>query len=206
MEVVCVELPGRGRRIREPLLRNMDAIVLDIFQQQQHLLHEPYCVFGHSMGALSAFLFVRMALRMGFSAPTHLFLSGRGGPGAPRKPQQRHLLPKAEFLQELVEIGGITPEVAANPEILDFAEPILRADFQASETYVYLPDAPLNVPITVLIGSKEEISAEQAQFWQQETTGDFCIHTFPGDHFFVLRHIAEISNLIGAVSQRSFSH
>ncbi|MEY8742625.1 thioesterase II family protein [Bacillales bacterium AN1005] len=47
-----VELPGRGRRMNEPLIDNMEAMVEDIFYSIKNNLTEPYALFGHSMGGL----------------------------------------------------------------------------------------------------------------------------------------------------------
>ena len=47
-----VELAGRGRRMNEPLIDNMEEMVEDIYYSIKDYITEPYAIFGHSMGGL----------------------------------------------------------------------------------------------------------------------------------------------------------
>ncbi len=73
-----LELPGRGKRIKEPLLTNLETMVDDLFQQIQNELNDkPYAIYGHSMGTLLGYLLTKRILNAGKPAPLHLFVSGR---------------------------------------------------------------------------------------------------------------------------------
>ncbi len=51
LNVIPLELPGRGARIREKLLKNLDEMVDDVFKQAKPYLNQkPYMIYGHSMG------------------------------------------------------------------------------------------------------------------------------------------------------------
>lgn len=78
-----LELPGRGKRAKEPLLHDIDRLVEDLFSQLRPQLTpgQPYALFGHSMGSLLAVLLARhLAQTPATPQPCHLFCSGRGAP------------------------------------------------------------------------------------------------------------------------------
>ncbi len=200
--VSTVELPGRGRRIAEPLLDACDPIVDDLLRQVRPLLHEPYALFGHSMGALLAYLVAQRVRREGLPLPLSLVVSGGQ---APSRIASRgwHLLPRSEFRGVLSELGGCPPAILAEPELMDLYEPVLRADFTAMATYRHVPAPPFDFPITSLIGTEDHVSEEEAGDWQRETTQPLQLRCLPGDHFFILRHWAEIRRV---VSVRARAH
>jgi len=67
--------------------------------------------------------------------------------------------------------------------------PAVRADFEISESYVPLHDAPLDRPLTVLAGVHDERDSDAAvEGWAQETRAGCDVHWFDGDHFFINPH------------------
>ena len=56
--VKTVNYPGRGSRITEPLIYNLNDLAEDVFKQIENLLKPPYYLFGHSMGGLLIFLII----------------------------------------------------------------------------------------------------------------------------------------------------
>jgi len=196
-----LELPGRGRRGLEPLCASLEELADDVFRQiQQRGLTGPYALYGHSMGALLAFLAAQRIRAAGFARPQALFLSGSSAPAA-REVRRRHLLPPAEFKTMLRELGGCPPQVLDDPELLDFFEPILRADFKAVETWQRGDQPPLDIPLVVMSGLEDDSDAGDAGGWASETTAECRLLEFSGDHFFILRHWDQI----GATIQRQLT-
>jgi surfactin synthase thioesterase subunit len=191
-----VELPGRGIRTREALLTDVHAMANDVFDQIRDLLTAPYAIYGHSMGSLIGYLLTKKIIRQQLNQPLHLFFSGAHEPSRPPLEQPRHLFSKENFIKKLKELGGSPEEVLDDPELLDFYEPLLRADFQATDTYIYEVSAPFHLPVTIMIGKEEGITMEQASAWQQETTGEVDIIQFPGNHFFIFEHAGEITGIM----------
>src|SRR6266404_2160102 len=111
LEVIPVELPGRGSRYRELLLSDVHSMVDDILQQINHHLHKPYALYGHSMGALLSFVFAHRVAEQGKNQPLHLFLTGREGPSVQPREKIYHLLDTDELVSELREMGGIPREI-----------------------------------------------------------------------------------------------
>ena len=53
---IPIELPGRGKRMREDLLFNKDLAVKDVLNQiLENLNSNPFLIYGHSMGASIGF-------------------------------------------------------------------------------------------------------------------------------------------------------
>jgi surfactin synthase thioesterase subunit len=95
-------------------------------------------------------------------------------------------------------MGGCPPEVLRDRELLEFFEPVLRADFQAVETWESRGGGPLAVPVTVMIGRDDEVSEANARLWSRETTMPVRMHLFDGNHFFLLAEWARIASIVEA--------
>jgi len=193
-----LELPGRGKRIREKLLIELNALAVDAFQQlAQQNLTQPYALFGHSMGALLVYLVTHQLIALRLPLPTHLFVSGHRAPSQSRRLSLKHNLPKTEFIAMLHRLGGCPVEILQDAELIDFFEPVLRSDLQAAELYQYHPRLPLPIPMTVLFGSTEqEVNYQEAAAWQQETTYPLTINEIAGGHFFIFEQTSQIKQII----------
>lgn len=192
IRIEALDLPGRGRRFSEPLLTRLQDMADDAFGQIRARLTGAYGLYGHSLGACIGYLLVKRIIRERFPLPLHLFVSGREGPGVPRKEKHRYLLPRAEFMEELKKFEGTTREVLENRELMELFEPVLRADFQALDTYAYERSTPFDVPVTVMRGTDERLMRADALRWQDETTQKITFLEFSGGHFFIFRHAAQI--------------
>jgi surfactin synthase thioesterase subunit len=155
----------------------------------------PYAIYGHSMGTLLGYLVTQRIVQSGKNPPLHLFMTGCRAPSANRD-EKRHLLPKDQFIAKLREYGGTLDDILNDADLMNFFEPVLRADFECIENYVHSSATPLDIPITVIIGSEEPTTPSDAQLWQKETTQPLAFHQFPGKHFFIFNHQESIIRLI----------
>src|SRR5690606_16926142 len=80
VELVSVQLPGRGWRLRESPLRDLHAAADEIAEAISEMDDLPFAVFGHSMGAWLGLEVVRRLEGAG-RAPLRFFASGRQAPG-----------------------------------------------------------------------------------------------------------------------------
>lgn len=193
-----LEYPGRGNRIKENFAENISEIVNDAYVKIAPLLEKPYAIYGHSMGAKVAYLLAQRIREEGRPAPLHLFISGTDAPSVPNREPLRHLLPKDDFITAVKELGGVPDELLMHEELLEYFEPILRADFKASETYIYKPTTPLDIPLTVMVGDKEDMEEEDILEWQKETLFTMRLYKFSGNHFFIFKHEKEIGKIIAS--------
>jgi surfactin synthase thioesterase subunit len=193
IRMIPLELPGRGKRFKEPLLTDIYEMVDDLFHQIKMSLHEPYAIYGHSLGALLGYLLVKKIIEKDFNKPVHLFFSGRQGPSLMRG-RKLHLLPKKALIDQLISFGGIPDELLREQQLIDFFEPIIRADFKAHETYQYEKSQPVATPLTVMAGLHDkETTYDEAMTWQEVTTETITIRQFPGGHFFIFNNLSEIA-------------
>jgi surfactin synthase thioesterase subunit len=169
IQAIPIELPGRGTRINEPLLKNIHEMAIDIYDKIRCQLGNQYAFYGHSMGTVLAYLVTKMILADQLIPPKHLFLSGRGGPDSPNKGPIKHLLSKSDFIQELKIMGGIPDEAYEDDLLMEYIEPVLRSDLEAIESYQYQASPPFNIPIMIMTGSEENITMEEVKTWEKET-------------------------------------
>ncbi len=145
--------------------------------------------FGHSLGALVAFELARYQRRNHLPEPTQLFVSAHRAPQLPRLTPTRHTMSEAAFIETLHTLGGTPQAVLENAELMNLMSPILRADFSIYETYSYTDEAPLAYPITAFGGTEDhEISQQQLQNWQEQTSSTFTLKMLPSEHFFLHSH------------------
>lgn len=195
-EMIEATLPGRGRRYAEPLLKSAEAMVADIWEQLHPILRPPYGLLGHSMGGLLAYLLCHKISQAGLPLPAHLFLSGREAPSVPPKEPLEHLLPRRVFRARLEEYGGIAPELLHDEDTFTFFEPMIRADFEAVETWRYRPRPKLAVPATVLWGTEEDMTEEEVLAWREEFSAEVRFERFEGGHFFIFEQAAAFCRII----------
>ena len=196
LDVITLERPGRGRRTAEQLLHDPVRIVDDLFAQLRDRLDEPYALYGHSLGARLAFMLCRRLRREGLPAPRHLVVSGECGPAIPSREADTWRMPKDEFWQHLRQLGGVPAELLRYQDLMNFYEPVLRADFAALGAYAHEAEAPLDLPITAVTGDQEWFSEADIDAWQRETRHPLRRHRWPGDHFFIRAHWAELASVV----------
>lgn len=195
-KVATLSFPGRGKRIRDPLVYTMEELVEDSWQQLKKNLQPPYILFGHSLGSILAYLLAHKAREEGEPLPLHLFLSGTEGPSVPQKKPYRYLFSKAAFKEKLKSYGGISAEILEDKDAFDFFEPFIRADFQAIETWQYFKKMSLNIPATVVTGTEEDMTEEEIEQWQKEFSSKVTFDKMKGNHFFLFDNAQQFVQLM----------
>jgi medium-chain acyl-[acyl-carrier-protein] hydrolase len=187
IETWIAHYPGRGARYSEPAPARIKALLEGLSQAIPPLLGKPFAFFGHSLGGLLAFELARQLRRLGLAGPHMLFISACGAPQLPDPHAPIHALPKPEFLQALQQLNGIPDELANLPELMELLLPAMRADFEAVESYGFIPDEePLSCPIVAFGGLEDaRVSRERLEGWDSQTNSGFKTRYFPGDHFFI---------------------
>ncbi len=197
IKVIPLDLPGRGERCREQLLTSIEKMAFDALEQIKPTLHQPYAIFGHSMGALVGYVVAKRIVEMNLQTPAHLFCSGYPATSVVLEGEQPlHALPRNAFFRKLKELGGSPQEVLENDQLMRFFEPVLRADFQAEESYSYQSTGPFGIPLTIMMGDADKITLSDALAWQQETTAKFNFKLYSGNHFYIFEHRQNIIDLI----------
>jgi medium-chain acyl-[acyl-carrier-protein] hydrolase len=186
IEVARIHLPGREARLGEPLSRRLTVLVDTLVEELVPWIDGPFALFGHSMGALVAFELARELRRRHGLLPIHLFVSGYRAPQLPATEAPLSQLSDADFINRVLFLKGVPDLIAQNEELMEMFLPILRADFEMIETYVYQEGLPLECPLTALGGlSDPKFNREKIMRWDVHTSARFGVHFFPGGHFFL---------------------
>lgn len=196
VEVWAAQPPGRETRFSDPLLRRVEPWVEALREAFREALDLPYAVFGHSLGAIIGYELSRRMEAAGLPAPVHFFASGREPPDQLQQ-QLTYQLPEAAFLEQVKALEGTPPELFAQRELLALLLPILRADFEAYETYAHRPGPPLSCPLTALGGRDDRtVSVAQLEAWAPFSQRFAGAVVFPGGHFFLQSEEASVTRLI----------
>jgi len=197
IEVCAVQLPGRENRITERPFTDLKALVSVLGRSLEPHLALPFAFFGHSMGALVAFELARELRRRRHAAPAHLFVSGRGAPGALGRSQRLHHLPDGRLVARLRRMGGTPAAVLKDTELLRLVLPAFRADLTLCETYEADDEAPLDCPLTAFSGMSDDDADRRAlATWGRHVRARFQIRRFSGGHFFLVRAQAPLLKAI----------
>lgn len=200
IELIPVELAGRGRRISEKMYSHYREMTDDLFSViEKHVTSgQPYALFGHSLGASVAYNIAQRAMERNFPSPCRLFVSGRGAPHVKREDEKIfHLLNDAAFEEEVLKLGGTVPEIFLHEELKNLFLPLLKNDFMLAETIDKQTGVkPLDLNITVFLGKEDDLSAEQCNGWKVHTTRECDLNYFEGGHFFLNHHAPAIIKII----------
>jgi surfactin synthase thioesterase subunit len=190
VQLQAVELPGRGRRIREPLQQDY-VVLLDRLTDELAGTAAPssgYVLFGHSMGGLLAQGLARSLPQRGWPAPRALMVSACAAPLA-----REWVTPEdsdAALIVAMRRQGGTREEVFDCPELLELALPVLRADYRVCSSFQMQRPADemadlLNLPVHVYGGIGDPLGSAALQAWQRETRGSVTLDWFDGGHFYL---------------------
>lgn len=201
IELVLIELSGKGRRIREPLYTSIEEATNDVFDIiSQQLDGVPFVIFGHSLGSTIAFETVKKLEHSDIGAPLHLILSGRKAPHLSKDGLILHKLPEHEFKSEIIKLGGIPEELIRNEELMDLFLPIIMTDIRINELYIPGEEV-IQCPMTVMGGTGDRlVDYNGLKQWLRYTKNDFNILRFPGGHFFLHENEQRIVTAINAIA------
>ncbi len=208
IEIVSVEAPGRLGRIDEEPVRTIEQFARGLYPELLEKLDRPYAVLGHCLGGLTLYETLRFFQARHDSMPQHIFVSGARPPSVLRAPgnfeeelNQRlksYVNYKAgrlgyqqpdEVFAEIVRAFGISEssKMLEEEELRQLVLPTVRAEFEMTSRYVYLPEHPFPVPITCFRGMRDDYFRRvHASIWQKFTTGNFELFERDTGHFAIV--------------------
>jgi surfactin synthase thioesterase subunit len=184
VEVWGVQLPGRGARAEEAPFTRVDALVDTLVGAVD--FGTRFAFFGHSLGALVAFETARRLRERGRPPPEWLFLSAAPAPQLPPRGIPASHLDEDGLLTALEPTyGELAVELREDPELRELILPGLRADLLLVESYRHEARAPLDSGMTVLGGTRDDLTRDALEAWRVHATGPFQLHLLPGGHFYL---------------------
>ncbi|MEV6427915.1 alpha/beta fold hydrolase [Nocardia sp. NPDC051463] len=201
-DVIIFQYPGRQDRANEPAETSLSGLAAGAFAEFRLSAHNrdvPIVVFGHSMGALVSFEFVRLAAAAGIEV-RQLTVSAAVAPSraAYRKPTPED---DDELLDHLIMLEGINSDVLASREIIRLSLPAIKADHRASEAYTCPESVRVGTRIHAIGGDRDPIvSMADLHGWHQHAD-DVEVTMFEGGHFYLNNHVDAVAELLAKQAQ-----
>lgn len=197
IEVVPVELSGRGSRSCDPFYKTFDDLINDVYPfVKNQIRDESYALFGFSMGGLIAYEIYRRLKQDNMPLPLNIFIIGREAPNS--EIFKVNHLNDHDFIEEIYSYDGMPTELYKNKEVLNYFIPILRADFSIHESYTHA-DIPemINCNLTIWYGKDDKsVIHENIHNWRSFAGAEIEIFELKGGHFFMAQHESEIHSKI----------
>ena len=204
VNVVPLELPGRGMRLGEPFVEDFQTLVNQLcdeiaqgkIAQGKQGKNQPWAIFGHSMGALLAYGISARLQSLHASMPAMLLAAGSPAPSQQDPDQFPDTNDDEALIADLRKQGGTPQEVFESPELLHLTLTALCADYHVCESFDYSGSPPLTAPIQVFAGRDDDIEAHRIEAWRLEAGAGFALHWFNGGHFFIREHESQVLQAI----------
>ena len=196
-DTVVMQYPQRAERYREPAVDTLPALARSLFEAAPWRQLGPLRLFGHSMGALVAFEYARIAEAHGVPI-RRLYASAAPGPATVAGLRK---LPTgdAELCADLTELGGTDPRLLADEEFRTLLLTPVRGDYHAYNRYRCDPDTAIRADIDVLGGRADDrVGPDLLHRWAPHTGGTCTVSLYDGGHFYLYDHIDALAQRISA--------
>jgi surfactin synthase thioesterase subunit len=200
IELIAVRLPGRERLFKQDPVGDMVLIGRSLGDILAGMAATgPVGLFGYCAGAFVAFEAARGMTGKHFP-PSLLAVCSQVAPHDNSSDVVVHDLPAERLRQYLRTIGGSDPTVIEHAEFWTMAEPAIRADYRAVETYATQPEPRIGCDVVAFRGSQDdEVPSGRMAAWADVTTGEFTAHNLDGGHFLLRSKAADV---LAEVEQR----
>ncbi|MEU7935524.1 thioesterase II family protein [Micromonospora echinofusca] len=194
--VVVPDLPGRGRRMRQPPGQTVDRLVAELAAElAPRLARQPYVVFAACFGTVIALELVWHIIDRELPRPRALLVSGRHPPQtAPA------FEPLAEHSDEeiLDRLGQSWPSGSAWHQLPETFRALMvrqvRMDNDLGLGHRHVPRGPLPIPVRVYHGIDDpELTVEDLAGWSAHTAEPLPVRLVPGGHYFFMHHVDELA-------------
>jgi surfactin synthase thioesterase subunit len=182
IELIAVRLPGRERLFEQEPVGDMTLIGASIGDILTGM-GGPVGLFGYCAGAFAAFEAARRMTEKD-APPALLAVCSQTAPQDNASDVLVHDLPAEQLRDFLRAKGGTEPLVIEHEEFWSIAEPAIRADYRAVETYSTGPEPRVSCDIVAFRGSRDDdVPAAGLAAWAEVTTGEFAAIEKDGGHF-----------------------
>jgi surfactin synthase thioesterase subunit len=196
-DTYIVQYPQRADRLREPAPETVHDLARGLFEAGPWSRLAPLRLFGHSMGAVVAFEFARIAESRD-TAVERLWVSAGPAPcavaGMPELPTSGDGL-----LADIADLGGTDPDLLADQEFTELLTTAVRADYRAINRYDCAPGVGIRADICAL-GARDDhrVDAAALRLWEHHTAGAFELFLYDGGHFYLNEHIDAVAARVNA--------
>lgn len=183
VELLAVQFPGRQKRIKEPLVRDLREAVQQLLPAVMPLTEVPSAFFGDCAGSLVAYELIQALVARGGNLPRRLVVSCSRAPDLSPRHEPLYGLDDAMLSAKMRELAFAPDWLLDDEPTLKAFLPLLRCDFELAETYVRRDGEPLPVPITAIAGTQDRITPKSdVAGWRAHTTKAFDLVPMAGGH------------------------
>lgn len=197
IDIIPIELAGRGMRSNETLCTDMEAAVQDVISFiERNIGDVPYAIFGHSMGSWIAFETALKIMTCNIKKPVHLYFSGNIAPHCEIIEENISHLPDDKFIKAILDLGNTPKEIFENYESRDLFLPILRADYKIIETYINRRrNLRFDCPVSILYGKRDKLPVKDIKQWSIYAS-EFEYVEMEGGHMYINENRKELIHYI----------
>ncbi|MCV7396094.1 thioesterase [Mycobacterium paraseoulense] len=196
-DTYIVQYPQRADRLSHPAPDTVHDLARGLFEAGPWSRVAPLRLFGHSMGAVVAFEFARIA-EFHDTAVQRLWVSAGPAPSAVAAMPE---LPTTDdgLLADIADLGGTDPELLADDEFAELLATAVRADYRAINRYECGPGVRIRADIRVL-GARDDHRVDPAalRLWANHTAGTFDLSLYDGGHFYLNEHLDAVAERVNA--------
>jgi surfactin synthase thioesterase subunit len=201
-DVKPLELPGRGRRSREPLCEDIQQAARDLAERLSSVAEgQPFAIMGHSLGGTLAYETQKVLHSRAMPRARGIIVAGSPPPGRPRHPAISEEASDDELLRALLHLGGVTSDLLESDLISGHYAPIVRADLRMYSRYrVERPLYTMDCPLLVLLGGSDPLTAPgDSLLWRELANAGVTTRLIVGaGHFLLDTHRGDAATAIAA--------
>jgi surfactin synthase thioesterase subunit len=201
--LALTDLPGHGRRIGRPCLRDADVAVSELAAAVRALPAGRLVLVGYSLGGVLAYELAARLAEVG-TPPDGLVVCGTRAPHTGvGHPPVAHLPAGEPFLRAAFERGLAAREMVEIPELAEAFGAPLHADLAMVESFRHRPRAPLPVPVCVIGFRSDWLVPEPSLRAWDTVCRDPPLHVrLDGGHLAIHDREAEFAAAVGAAVER----
>lgn len=203
IEIVLIELPGRGSRFGEKLISEFNELIEDLMQKVLLEISDgmDYALLGYSMGSRIIYVLYYEIVKRKVKKPKTMFFCSAI---PPKIPYVRKKLDRESIIQEMKRLGGTDSEVLSNAQLMDIFTTVMRADMYALYSYVHIENKEkIQVPIVVQYGSYDGDVIDSVKKWADYAEDSCEFYEYDDGHFFINRYNKEMAEVINAKLRRN---
>ena len=197
------EIAGHGERAGESQAKSINEIAAEAAEAISRYSDKPIILFGHSMGGDIAYKTAYLLENEYKISLKGLFISGSVPCFADAGKYNNIIMTELdddEFCRDLIEFGAIDKRIFRIRNFNELYLPVIRNDFNLTESFVPDKGEKVNCDITIYGGESDRIIPSLLLGgWDDFTNGSIKVKIMNGEHFFVRQHIEDICNDINTL-------
>ena len=197
IEVIAVEYPGRGTRVKEPLKESIGAMLEDaiLYCKARRNPEVPYALMGYSMGSILAY---EMLVNNVFDEkPSHLFISAEVS--AKQRSQELEMVGEVteeKILDRARSLGGLDERLLLNKRFANiYIKPMLY-DYRNFYGYRFNNYKEKIKIDTTFFYCEADTPRKAVEKWDELIDGEFDFYEYGENHFFINQHYEEMAKVI----------